>query len=144
MEKSQVVTQTGDIAIVIGNGGNGGSPDNYGATGGNTTFNGAGISLSAVGGGGAPGGNCNQNGNSGGSGAGGTYGGKGGSYTAGQGSHGGDSGGHHQGQGCSGGSYAYKEGGGGGYLGIGESGDVNGGKGRQGGAVFILVYLVHK
>ena len=30
-----------DIAIVIGNGGNGGSPDNYGATGGNTTFNGA-------------------------------------------------------------------------------------------------------
>lgn len=133
-KRAQVVQQTGAISVVIGQGGNGGSPDNYGAGGGNTTFIGAGISLSAIGGGGAPGGNCNQNGNSGGSGAGGTYGGKGGSYTAGQGSHGGDSGGHHQGQGCSGGSYPYKEGGGGGYLGVGESGDVNNGFGRQGGA----------
>ena len=62
----------------------------------------------------------------------------------GTGSHGGDSGGHHQGQGCSGGSYAYKEGGGGGYLGIGESGDVNGGKAVKVVLVLILVYLVHK
>ena len=133
-KRAQVVQQTGNIAIVIGQGGNGGGSDAYGAGGGNTTFNGAGINLSAQGGGGAPGGNCDENGNSGGSGAGGTYGGKGGSFTAGQGSHGGDSGGHHQSQGCSGGSYAYKEGGGGGYLGVGESGDVNNGKGRQGGA----------
>ena len=133
-KRAQVVQQTGNIAIVIGQGGNGGGSDQYGAGGGNTTFNGAGINLSAQGGGGAPGGNCNENGNSGGSGAGGTYGGKGGTFTAGQGSHGGDSGGHHNDQGCSGGSYAYKEGGGGGYLGVGESGNVNTGKGRQGGA----------
>ncbi len=133
-KRAQVVQQTGAIAIVIGQGGNGGPSDSYGAAGGNTTFNGAGINLSAQGGGGAPGGQCDQGGNSGGSGAGGTYGGKGGSWTAGQGSHGGDSGGHHGGQGCSGGSYAYKEGGGGGYLGIGESGNINNGKGRQGGA----------
>ena len=132
--RAQNITGNGNLTITVGAGGGGGPTDTYGSNGGNTSMSSSvGINLTAIGGAGAPGGRCNENGNAQGSGAGGTYGGYGGQATAGQGSAGGDSGGGVAGGNCSGFTYSFKNGGGGGYLEFGENGNTSNGGGRRGG-----------